>query len=62
MDEYENEEVYITVYRPMSGWKAVCMSSVDGPIQTGYWAWSTREKAVEDARLWAEAEELPLKV
>ena len=52
---------YITVYKPIAGWKAVLMSTKDGPIQTGYFAYETKEEAIKDAKGWAKADEIEYK-
>jgi hypothetical protein len=57
---------FITVYKPIAGWKAVQywwnpdLGGFWEPWQTGFCAFATKEEAVEDATFWAEAEELPL--
>jgi hypothetical protein len=58
---------YVTVYRPVSGWKSVLMTWDEEcgchlPAQTGFFAHPTKEKAVIDARMWAEAEDIRLDV
>lgn len=62
MAKTKKEEIYITVYNPICGWKAVLMSSTEGPIQTGFFAFKTREEAVKDALYWGECEEIPVRV
>lgn len=59
---------FITVYKPIAGWKAIQywwnpdeegMEPFWEPWQTGICAWATKEEAELDAKLWAEAEEIP---
>jgi hypothetical protein len=58
-------KAFITVYEPIAGWKAIhyWWNSADGgfwePWQTGMFAFATKQEAIVDAKLWAEAEELP---
>ena len=58
-------QAFISVYKPIAGWKAIHywwnpeMGGFWEPWQTGMCAWETKEQAIEDAILWAEAEELP---
>lgn len=57
--------MWISVYRPISGWKAICywwnpdMGGFWEPWQTGDSAWKTQLAAVIDAKTWAEADDLP---
>jgi hypothetical protein len=61
----ELPRAFVTVYQPISGWKAVLVvrdEECDGehtPWQTGYFAYPTKEEAIVDAKQWAEAEEIP---
>ena len=57
---YAYQGCYITIYKPIAGWKAVLMSN-EGPVQTGYFAFKTKEEAIEDAKYWSEADEIPYK-
>ena len=56
---------FITVYKPIAGWKAVQywwnpeMGGFWEPWQTGPCAWDTKKEAELDAKMWAEAEEIP---
>ena len=58
---------FITVYKPIAGWKAVQywwnedpeLGGFWEPWQTGICAFATKEEAIEDAKFWAEDEELP---
>lgn len=56
---------FITVYKPIAGWKAVQYwwnSEAGGfwePWQTGSFAFATKEEAEKDAKFWAEADDLP---
>jgi hypothetical protein len=60
-------KAFITVYKPVAGWKAVMMWLNEEedfgpfwePYETGFFAFATREEAVADAKAWAEAEEIP---
>jgi hypothetical protein len=55
-------EAYVTIYRPVAGFKAVLMSKdedCDGrhtPWNTGMWAFGKRIDAIGDALLWADGE------
>ena len=55
---------FITTYQSIGGWKAVMywwnpeMGGFWEPWETGFGAYSTEEKAIEEAQSWAEAEEL----
>lgn len=55
---------FITTYQSVGGWKAVMdwwnpeMGGFWEPWETGFGAYSTEEKAIEEAESWAEAEEL----
>lgn len=56
---------FITVYKPIAGWKAVQYwwnphhGGFWEPWQTGDWAFDTKEKAILDAKFWAEFEDIP---
>lgn len=62
---------FITIYRACGGWQSQLLTYseiehddgvVEGiyePWQTGFGPYSKRSMAIEDARSWAEAEELP---
>lgn len=58
----------ITVYQPISGWKAVMLTpdaDCGGdltPWSTGMFAYGTKAEAVEEARSWAAAEGMLLSV
>lgn len=54
---------YITVYKPIAGWKAMCVVWDDEiqeyiPEQTAYFAHNDKKNAIEEGKAWAEAEEL----
>jgi len=49
---------YISVYKPVSGYKAILRDKTGEPIQTGLSAYRTREEAIQEAKGWAEAEGL----
>jgi hypothetical protein len=55
----EDPEFYITVYKPIAGWKAVKISRENGPEMTSDWAYATQEEAIRDGEYWAECEGLP---
>lgn len=61
------KKAYITVYKPIAGWKAVMvwwnpdMGGFWEPYQTGEFAFATRDEAVTDAKIWAEVEGLEFK-
>lgn len=56
---------YVTVYLPIAGHKSVLLSIDDEcgghytPWQTGFFGYDDKEKAIADAKSWAEAEEIP---
>lgn len=56
---------FISIYKPIAGWKAIQywwnpdMGGFWEPYQTGMCAWNTQTEAELDAKLWAEAEEIP---
>ena len=56
-------DAYVTVYKPIAGWKAVLLvKSEDGyfePYNTSYFAFKTKAEAVIAAKSMAEAEEVP---
>lgn len=56
------KETFVDVYCPIAGWKAKVMGwNEEGfweCLQTGFFAFATKEKAIRDAKTWAEAEEL----
>lgn len=66
--EHTECKSFVTVYKPIAGWKAVQywwnpdMGGFWEPWQTGSFAYATKEEAVEDALCWAEAEEIPFYV
>lgn len=55
------DHIFVTVYKPIAGWKAILMSDLEGPLQTGYFAFRTKSEAVRDAKDWAKAENLTFK-
>jgi hypothetical protein len=56
---------FITVYKPIAGWKAVQywwnpdLGGFWEPWQTGFCAFNTEQSAIDDALFWAEMEDLP---
>ena len=63
----EKRMPYITVYEPVGGWKSVLMSwdeemECHTPFQAGWFGYDDIEKAKDDARDWAESEEIDLRV
>ena len=56
---------YVTVYKPIAGWKAVLMTTdKDGfeePWTTSPFAFATKQEAIDYAKGWAEAEEIEYK-
>lgn len=56
---------YISVYKPIAGWKAIQywwnpdMEGFWEPWQTGDYAFATKEEAILDAKQWAEADSIP---
>ena len=65
MKKIEDIPVFIDVYMPIAGWKPRMMAideECDGmhtPWATYDWAFATKAEAVEAAKKWAEAEEVP---
>lgn len=66
--EAEKKTGYISVYKPIAGWKAIQYwwndkdTPGDGfwePYQTGHLAYDTKTMATLDAKMWAEAEGIP---
>jgi len=63
--KYPEHSSFITVYKPIAGWKAVQywwnpdMGGFWEPWQTAGYAFNTKENAIEDALAWAEAEDIP---
>ncbi len=61
-------ETWITTYRPIGGWKAVCLTKTedgfefDEPLQTGMTCWVNYEGARKEAEQWAEMEGLELRL
>ena len=52
---------YITVYKPIAGWKAILLMwsediAMYEPYQTGMCGYGTKEKAIVEAKDWAKAE------
>lgn len=68
MPEQEDKSNFITVYRPIAGWKAImlCWNDEDKdpsmhfwePCCTGMCGYATKEEAVAEAKDWAAAEEV----
>ncbi len=63
----EKRMPYITVYESVGGWKSVLMSwdeemECHTPFQSGWFGYDDIDKAKDDARDWAEAEEIDLRV
>jgi hypothetical protein len=62
----DSKECHITIYKPIAGWKAVLMQPSDDksfmePWVTSYFAFKTKEEAINYAKDWAEAENVPFK-
>lgn len=66
----ENQEItsYVTVYRPIAGWKAMLvwlnneepdLGPFWEPWNTSLFAFAEKEDAVLDAKMWAKAEGIP---
>ena len=60
----ETHESFIDVYEPIAGWKSRLMvwdEEMDFfvPWQTGFCGYATKEEAIEDAKSWASAEDMP---
>ena len=57
---------YMTVYKPIAGWKAVVMTvDAEGmaePWQTSQFAFATKDQAIEYAKCWAFAEGIDYKL
>ena len=65
IDESTKSTGFITTYKPIAGWKAVqyWWNPKKGgfwePWQTRDWAFNTKEQAELDAKIWANAEDIP---
>jgi hypothetical protein len=62
MEENERKN-FVTTYQCMIGWKAVLLTwnkemQNYEPWNTGYFAFDKEEEAIEEAKKWAEAEEI----
>ena len=58
-----SKEAFVSVYKPIAGWKAVMYTWEDEmdchtPWETGFFAYATKAEAIEYALSWAESEEL----
>lgn len=59
------EYPYISTYESIGGWKAIQiwwnpdMGGFPEPWQTGCGGYATEEEAIEEAKDWASAEEIP---
>lgn len=58
---------FVTVYQSIGGWKSVLMSWEEDmncytPWQTGHFGYADKKRAEDDARDWADAEEIELKL
>lgn len=59
------ETGYISVYKPIAGWKAIqyCWNHEYGgfwePYQTSDFAYATKEQAISNAKAWAKEIDLP---
>jgi len=58
---------FVTVYQSVGGWKSVLMTWEEDmncytPFQTGHFGYDKKEMAEADARDWADAEEIELKI
>ena len=58
-----NHRPFVTVYKPIAGWKAVLITwdeELDEyiPWQTGYFGYDDKAMAIADAKSWADAEEI----
>lgn len=64
LDQYK-ETGFITTYLPIAGWKAIHywwnpdMGGFWEPWSTGDFAYDTEAEAIEDAKLWAECDDIP---
>ncbi len=58
-------DVFISVYMPVAGWKAIMLAVDDKcggdhtPHGTGYFAYRTKAAAIREAKNWAKDEEIP---
>jgi len=62
----DEHQPFITVYKPVGGWCAIMMEYDEDmdmhiPWQTGICSYSTKEKALCDAKAWAEEEGVAFK-
>ena len=67
MSHTTDNKAFITVYKPIAGWKAVCVVWDDEdqeyfPEQTSYFAHKNKDDAIEEAKNWAEAEEIEFRL
>lgn len=67
MTTIEEKKSYITVYSSIGGWKSVLMGWDEEmesyvPYQTGFFGYDDKKKAEDDARDWADVEEIELKL
>lgn len=59
------ETGYISVYKPIAGWKAIqyCWNHEYGgfwePYQTSDFAYATKEQAISNAKAWAKEIDIP---
>jgi len=65
--EEKKNAPFVTVYLSIGGWKSVLMTWEEEmecytPFQTGFFGYSDKKKAENDARDWADAEEIELKL
>lgn len=58
-----SKEAFVTVYKPIAGWKAVMYTweeefNCHTPWETGFCAYGTKAEAIKYALSWAETEEV----
>lgn len=56
-----DEEFVLSIYRPVSGWKAV-LYGPEGPERTSFFVYDTPHEALADAQDWSKAEDIPLNI
>ena len=51
--------VFLTVYKPIAGYKAVLIDHQEGPLQTGLTGYKNEVDAINEMIAWAFSEEIP---
>ena len=53
------EGIFLTVYKPIAGYKAVLIDHQEGPLQTGMRGYKKESDAISEALDWAFCEDIP---